>query len=218
VDGLPEGPRIGVEPGVGVGFGGFTSPAPTHPGLIGFTVTQVELALELPRVGVFARAAYYSSGGEGRWIAPAFSLGASYRFFGDGETSWSLVARGAFEYERWHGFSTQSASQCSIPFFYPDNCKDYPFIDPNQRTPTVVSTVNADMFGLLAGARLELPVQSVFMALGAEVAGAPSFEFAAPGVIFHAQLSFTIAFRNHQVGNASGAHMVERARFNERGK
>jgi hypothetical protein len=153
-------------------------------------------------MGLFLRALYESSGDDGRWTAPGGAIGASYRFFGDGETTWSLVARGGVIFERWHA----STAGCAVPYFFPDNCKNFVATPPRGviQDVTPITSVTVDTIGLLYGARLELPVKPVYMALGAELGSLVDVDASSPGVVLQARLTFTISFRNHQSEDESG--------------
>src|SRR5690348_12752340 len=79
--GLPA--RIAVLPTMGVGVAKVTNSGP-FPGFIGLTTLGGEVHVELPPYGGFFRFQFHSSGLDGRWTAPSFALGGSYRLFGDG--------------------------------------------------------------------------------------------------------------------------------------
>lgn len=214
---LPQGPRFGVLPGAGVGMAGFTNAPQGIPGFVGLTSLQIEIVGELPDRGLFLRPFFQSSGNDGRWTAPGVAAGVGYRFFGDGETSWSLVGRGGLMFERWHA----STGGCPIPYFIPDNCKNFvePTLTGHTDTSAPINTVTVNTLGLLAGARLELPVQPVFMALGGEIAGLADVSAGSPGAIFQAQLTFTISFRNHQATSGDNAEVLRApASYNPRNK
>jgi hypothetical protein len=219
-DRLPRGARFGVLPGAGVGVAGFTNGPSEVPSFVGTTFTQIELVGETPRIGIFARGMFYSSGEAGRWTAPALALGASYRFFGDGETHLSLVGRGGLIYERWHAAEENG---CSIPLFRPENCKDFtpptlPGHTPDPSAARYHTTI--DTAGILAGLRLELPVQPIFMAFGGELVSVVDFTSSSPGMIIQAQLSFTISFRSHESKDAPivAPSSTEPAKYNERNR
>ena len=102
-------------------------------------------------------------------------------------------------WQRWHA----SLGGCDVPFVYPNSCQDEPpplpagvigFANPDYDT-------TVDMFGLVGGVRVELPVSAVYAAVGAEVTGAVDATQASPGAAFTGQLTFTFGFRNHQTNS-----------------
>jgi len=194
-DGGLRGPRVGFIPTLGVGVAQFTGQRPYFPSFVGMSVSQLEFIVDTGRWGGFLRGAYLSSGAGGRWTAPVVALGPTYRFVGDGETRWGIVGKAGLVYQRWHA----NTAGCAVPFFIPDNCKD--FTPPVEEglieyiPPTYSTTV--DNVGLLAGASFEIPVESLYLALGAELAASVDVDHATPGLAFAGQLTFSFALRDH---------------------
>ena len=213
---LPRGPRFGLIPGAGGGVGGFTNAPSYYPGFVGLTFTQVEVLAEIDRWGGFLRGAFYSSGQDGRWTAPSIAGGATYRFFGDGEKSWGLVGRGGLIWQNWHA----STAGCDIKFFIPENCKASlpPPVPGVIQVTTPIYSTTVSTFGLLAGARLELPVSGAYMAFGGELVGVADLSQASPGVAIEALFSFSISFRSRNWNGETVDESIERARYRERNK
>jgi hypothetical protein len=187
--------RFGVLPSIGVGVAKISSSGGL-PDFIGLTTLGVEVHGEVPPYGAFARFQFNSSGLDGRWTAPSFALGGTYRLFGDGVDRLALVGRAGFLYERWHGQSI--SSNCPIDLFVPSNCKALvaPAPSGNLLVQNPVFTYTGDNLGLLAGARLEMPVRPFYLAVEGEVGGLVDVAESTPGTIFHFRLSAIIAFRD----------------------
>jgi hypothetical protein len=189
-----RGPRLGITPGIGGGVAGFTAAPAVFPSFVATTVIHIEAIFELPRWGFFLRGAYMSSGQAGRWTAPEAAAGVQLRLAGDGETSWGFGVRLGAIYERW----SASAAGCDVTLFIPQNCQYYvapPPGAPIQLAP--VPSITLDALGLLAAARLELPVEPVLVAFGAELAALANVDGASPGSVLTGQLTITFALRDH---------------------
>ena len=190
-----RGPRIGLTPGIGVGFVGFTGNV-TFPSFVFTTAIQAELLVELTRWGFFFRGGFLSSGSGGRWTAPVVALGTQYRLVGDGEERWGVVVRSAFGYERWSAGSAQVG--CDVLYVFPNSCQDY--VAPPDSAPgtvPVASAVVADTVGVLTGLRLEAPVDGAYIAFDGELSVAADVDQAIPGVAVAGQLVLTFALRDH---------------------
>ena len=188
--------RIGFVPMVGGGVAGLTNTSDLLPGFIGFTTLGLELHGELPPYGLFLRGQYLSSGKDGRWTAPSFALGGSYRLFGDGVDHLAIVARAGLLYDRWH--ATNAGSGCTVALFLPTNCKALPPIVPKgtiTATPTIES-VTIDALGAVAGARLELPITAFYAAVDAEIATSVDVSAASPGAIISLRGALVFGFRD----------------------
>lgn len=185
--------RIGVLPSIGVGFAKVGSASP-FPSTIGLTTLGVELHAEVPPYGGFFRFQFDSSGLDGRWTAPSFTLGGSYRFYGDGVDTLGILGRGGFLYERWHATN----GNCPIDLFVPSNCKAAVAPAPSGvllNQPPVVS-VTGDHLGLMLGARLEMPIRLFYLAVDTEVGGLTDISESTPGGVFHFRFSLVAAFRD----------------------
>lgn len=185
--------RFGVVPTIGTGFAKLSS-TQVFPGFIGLTTLGGEVHLEAPPYGVFARFEFHSSGLDGRWTAPSFALGGSYRLFGDGVDRLALLARGGLIWERWHATN----GNCPVDFFFPSNCKA--LVEPAPtgvllNNPPIV-TVTGDLVGIMAGARLEMPIPWFYLALDGELAGMFDITDSTPGNVFSARIAMVIAFRD----------------------
>ena len=186
---------LGFTPMVGVGVAKMTAGS-DFPTFVGMTVGGVELQASLARVGVFVRAAYLSSGSDGRWTAPTFTLGGSYRAFGDGYEDASLLLRGGLTYERWHA----SSAGCAVNFFVPTNCRYFaPPVGSGLTLPpdTHIETSN-DALGIVPGVRLELPIKTFYVAFDGEVAALASTQSGAPGAIFEARVALVLGLRDRR--------------------
>lgn len=155
--------RYGFAPYVG-GGGAFLGRASPLPSPVALTQLGAEIMGELPPWGGFFRTDYLSSGQDGRWTAISFALGGSYRLLGQ-PRHLSLLARGGFSYQYWHG----SSSGCDVLVFVPNSCiaMGAPAMMGTVTVPMPVTTYSGNAFGLYLGARLELPVSPVYLALDA---------------------------------------------------
>jgi hypothetical protein len=189
--------RLGLVPSIGAGVAHLSNNGP-FPSTIGFTVIGGEVNASLARAGLFARIGFLSSGQDGRWTASTYALGGSYRIFGDGYSSFGLVARGSLLFELWRA----STGGCDVGLFFPTNCKD--FVPPpgsgitNPEPPRI--DVSTDTLGITGGVRFELPVKPIYVAIDAEVAAVASLEPRAPGTIFQLQSVLVFALRHRRAG------------------
>ena len=190
-----RGVRVGFVPTLGVGVAQFTGQRPYFPSFIGMSVSQLEFIVDTGRWGGFLRGAFLSSGADGRWTAPVVALGPTYRFAGDGETRWGIVGKAGLVYQRWHA----NTAGCAVPFFFPDNCKDFADQEPPGTIVVVAPnySTTVDNLGLMGGASFEIPVESFYLALGAELAATADIDHATPGLAFAGQLTFSFALRDH---------------------
>jgi hypothetical protein len=161
----PPDSRFGLLPVVGVGMAGLTAPSPL-PGFIGYSTLGAELFGQLRTWGLFLRFDFLSSGSVERtsgttpkndssgWNAYSFEAGASYRLFGDSHTV-SLFARAGLVYEHW---VAEIDTPCQILIFVPNGCVT---------EGAMPVGFQGDAIGVTAGARLELPLKSFYVAFGA---------------------------------------------------
>jgi len=192
--------RYGFAPYIGGGGAwlGRASPLPTP---VALTQLGAEIMGELPPWGGFFRAEYLSSGQDGRWTAISFALGASYRVLGQ-PRHLSLVARGGLSYQYWHG----SSSGCDVLVFVPNSCIAMG-APPMQGTVTVsapVTTYSGNALGLYLGARLELPVQPLYLALDANVVPDVAVATQNPSAVLGLTVSLVVGLRDvHKSGAGS---------------
>ncbi len=157
----PPDSRFGLLPLVGTGVAGVTA-AGSLPSFFGYTTIGGELFGQLTRWGLFLRFDFLSSGGDGPakasyqsgWSAYSFDAGASYRLFGDSKTI-SLFARAGLTYEHW---VAQEQGACAVLLFVPNGCVSEGMTEVGYE---------GDAIGVNAGARLELPLKSFYVAVGA---------------------------------------------------
>jgi len=188
-------PRFGVFPTVGTGIAKVSNSSP-FPGFIGLTTLGGELHLEVPPYGGFFRFQFHSSGDTGRWTAPSFALGASYRLFGDALDHWALLARGGVLWERWHAISENS--NCPIDLFVPTNCKALQPIAPSGNilnTPPVIEQTS-DMYGVFAGLRAEAPTRYFYLAGDFELDGVVNSGGTFPSTVLAARIAIVVGFRD----------------------
>jgi hypothetical protein len=203
--------RFGVLPTVGFGFAKIGGPG-VLPGFIGLSTLGIEVHGEVPPYGGFVRFQFDSSGLDGRWTAPSFALGVTYRFIGDGVETLGIVGRAGLLYERWHGMSVNS--NCPIDLFVPSNCKALvpPVPSGNVTPPPPVYTYTGDNLGLLAGVRLELPVQLFYLAVDGELGGLVEVGDSTPGTVVHLRFALVAAFRDVKKGDSAPVAPPERRR------
>jgi len=197
--------RIGVVPTLGVGVAKLTNTS-RFPTFIGLTTLGGEVHAEAPPYGALFRFQFHSSGLDGRWTAPSFALGGSYRLFGDGVDRLAILVRGGFLWERWHATS----GNCPIDFFVPTNCKAFTPPAPNgvllNQAPVV--NVTGDTLGLFAGARFEMPVALFYLALDGELGGLVDVDETTPDSVLHVRVALSVGFRDLR---RKGNPMRERA-------
>jgi hypothetical protein len=190
-----RGPRIGFIPTIGAGVTAFTGVHAPFSSFIGESILQLDFVIDTGRWGGFARGAFFSSGNGGRWTTPVIALGGSYRLRGDGEETWGLVGRFGVEYQRWHA----DTGGCSVTLFIPDNCKDFtpPVMEGTVGEQPTEASVSVDHVGLFGGMSFEVPTEPVFVAIGTEVSATADVDHAMPGLAFSAQLTLSLALRDH---------------------
>jgi hypothetical protein len=193
--------RIGVHPLVGVGLAKLSNTGP-FPNVIGLTTLGGDLHVERPPYGGFFRLQFHSSGLDGRWTAPSFALGASYRLYGDSVETFGILARAGVLWERWHATN----ANCPIDLFVPSNCKA---LAPPSPTGVILNqgpivTQTADMFGLLAGVRAEMPIRFLYLAADFEASGVADFGDGFPGTLFQARVAVLAGFRDLANRGGSG--------------
>jgi hypothetical protein len=187
--------RIAVLPTVGVGLAKVTNSSP-YPGFIGLTTLGGEVHVEVPPYGGFFRFQFHSSGLDGRWTAPSFALGGSYRLFGDAVERLSLLARGGILYERWHAATPND--NCPIDFFVPSNCKA---LQPTAPTGVILNTqpvdsTTGDVLGLFGGLRAELPLSRFYVAFDGEISGGADLTSSVPGAMFELRVAALVGFKD----------------------
>ena len=214
----PPDSRFGLLPVVGMGMAGLTAPSPL-PGFIGYSTLGAELFGQLRTWGLFLRFDFLSSGSVQRtsgtmpkddssgWNAYSFEAGASYRLFGDSNTM-SLFARAGLVYEHW---VAEVNTPCQVLIFVPNGCV-------TEGAATV--GFEGDAMGVTAGARLELPLKSFYVAFGASFvplvtfntsndSGAPVTALQ-PGDIFQLRFDIALGLRdtreNHAANHDSTDH------------
>jgi hypothetical protein len=163
--------RLGLFPIIGAGYA-HIGKSGVFVNDIGTTITGLELDGGFGRYGALGRVQFESSGQDGRWTGMSYALGGTYRIFGDGFDALSLVARAGGEYQHFRA----SKAGCDVLLFFPSNCKD--FTPPPGSGVTGVFAAPHDLFdalGVFAGARIELPLHSFYVALDGEVAPAITF-------------------------------------------
>ena len=205
-----RGPRMGITPGIGVGFAGFTGNV-TYPSFVFTTALQVEALLELTRSGFFLRGGFLSSGASGRWTAPTLALGTQYRLIGDGEERLGLVVRAGAIFEYWT--ATPTVGSCDIFYLIPNGCQAQ--VAPPLGSPGVAApapTLTADSVGLLVAIRLDMPVEPIYVAFDAELAAAADIDHSIPGAAITGQLVLTFALRDHPKRRTGPQEFVPRRR------
>jgi hypothetical protein len=188
-------PRFGVFPTVGTGIAKVSNAAP-FPGFIGLTTLGGEVHLEVPPYGGLFRFQFHSSGDTGRWTAPSFALGGSYRLFGDALEHWALLARGGLLWERWHAISENS--NCPIDFFVPTNCKALQPKAPSGvilNNPAVIEQAS-DLYGVFAGLRAEAPTRYFYLAGDFELDGLVNLGGTFPSTVLAARIAVVVGFRD----------------------
>jgi len=208
-----RGPRMGFTPGIGAGFVGFTGNT-GYPSFVFATAIQIEALLELTRWGFFARGGFLSAGQSGFWTAPTAAVGTQYRLVGDGEERWGFVVRAGVVYERWT--AVPLAESCAIYYFIPNSCQA--FQAPTTTTPgapvvAAQSQITADSVGVLAGVRLELPLEPVYIAFDAELSAAADVDQSIPGAAIEGQLVLTFAMRDHPIRRKGPQKFEPRSRI-----
>lgn len=190
--------RVALLPLVGVGFA-HVSKSDVFPNNVGTTSLGLELDAQIAELGGLLRAQFLSSGQDGRWTGMSYAVGGSYRLFGDGFDSLSLITRAGLDYEHWRA----STGGCDVMLFVPNNCKD--FTPPpgsgvvNPPPPSV--HLGFDAIGVFGGVRLELPVRGFYVAFDAEVA--PLLELgdaSGPMLQFRAGLVLALRHRRQKSG------------------
>jgi hypothetical protein len=180
-----DGHRFGLVPLIGGGVAGVLHPGPLA-GAIGFTDLGVEILGEVRPWGGFLRAEYLSSGDAGRWTAFAFSAGADYRLFGNVHRT-ALFLHGGLAYERWSG----NDKGCPVDFLVPDSCN----LEGAQMTSF---DVTADMIGVVAGARVEVPLSFLYIAFSGNFVPAVSVDSSYPAGTFELRFDTEIGFRDYR--------------------
>ncbi len=186
--------RFGVVPFAGGGIAGVTSPGKL-PGFIGVTSLGVEALGEVMPWGGFLRSEFLSSGQDGRWTAFSVALGVSRRVLGTPET-WSLLLRLAPGLEFWHG----SNSGCAVSLFVPNSCTSA--VEPTPPgvivAPSQTYDVTVTTLALLAGLRVEAPLQSAYLAFDATLVPEVDLSASAPGSIWSMRFGLVFGFRDRR--------------------
>jgi len=184
-----DGHRFGLVGLIGGGVAGVLHPGPLT-GAIGFTDLGVEILGEVRPWGGFLRAEYLSSGDGGRWTAFGFSGGAEYRLFGDVRHT-AVFLRGGLAYERWMG----NDAGCPIDLLVPNSC--------NLIGVTTSSfQVQTDMLGVIAGARVEAPISSVYVAASGNFVPVVAIDSSNPAAAFELRFTLEVGFRDQRTREA----------------
>jgi hypothetical protein len=158
-----DGHRLGVAMILGGGGGAVLHPGPLA-GPVAFTDFGAEVLGEIRPWGGFARVDYLSTGGDARWTSWAFSGGTEYRLFGTTRRT-ALFLRGGLTFE----LLTGNTAGCPVIVFVPSSCNLIGATPPT-------FDVTADMLGVIAGARVEVPLTFMYLAFSANFV--PTFAFA----------------------------------------
>lgn len=189
-----RGSRFGLLAALGGGMAGVVSPG-SLPGFIGFTDLGVELMGEVRPWGGYLRADFLSSGNQGRWTAYAIGAGTQYRLFGNTHRT-ALFLRGGLTYERWLGDN----NGCAVTLVVPNSCNLNSITPPvGGPPPPPPFSATADMLGLSGGVRLELPISSFYLAVGATFVPTVSVDTSHPAGTFQLRFDVTGGFRDARV-------------------
>jgi hypothetical protein len=196
-DPVPLAPwHLGVTPSLGGGIAAMTSGG-TFPKLIGLTTFGGEVDASYVRLGLFGRVIFNSSGSAGQWTGWTYTLGPTYRLFGDGYDAFALILRGGLTYEHW----LAQTDGCAVILFFPNSCSNLPapalsgVMTTNGPQPIDIET---DMIGLTAGVRLELPLKPVYLGFDAELTGVAALESGAPGQMIELRTALVFGFRDRR--------------------
>jgi hypothetical protein len=191
--------RYGFTPTVGGGFAVVTHASPL-PGFVGMTALGGEILGEVPPWGGFLRAEYLSTGQDGRWTGLSFVLGGSRRLFGRA-THLSLLARGGIAYQHWHGAS----GGCDVILFVPNSCisQAAPATPGTVTTPVNITDYSGNAMGILAGARLELPIKPVYLAIDASFIPVIDVDTTSPTAVLGFRLDLVLGFRDRRVNTTA---------------
>lgn len=193
--------RLALLPVIGGGIAGMTSKS-VFPSFVGTTVLGGEIDAGGERIGGFGRVQFQSSGQDGRWTAMSYTLGGSYRVFGDGFASFGGVVRAGFSFEHWRA----STGGCDVALYFPASCKA--LVLPPAGSGVVITgpgPINAsnDELGIVGGFRIELPVQAFYLALDGELGVATSLASGAPGTLLQLRTALVFALRHRRSGDVT---------------
>jgi hypothetical protein len=179
--------RFGLVASVGGGVAGVLHPGPLT-GSMGFTDIGAEIFGEVRPWGGFVRADFLSSGDSARWTSYSFAAGTQYRLFGTVHST-ALFLRGGLVYERMLG----NNAGCPIIFFFPSSCN---LLNSGTAAPTFSAT--GDMLGLLLGARVELPVPVLYVAVGASFVPTVDVDASRPAGTFELRFDLELGLRDER--------------------
>lgn len=179
------GHRYGLVVGLGGGVAGVARPGPL-PGFIGFSDLGAELKGEVRPWGGFLRVDFLSSGSDGRWTDWAFSTGVEYRLFGNTHRT-AMFLRGGVDYERWLG--NNNTAGCPVNLVVPTSCNLL-------GAPAATFSTTTDMLGLVGGARLELPIAPVYVAIGASLVPTVAIDSSNPVATLSLRFTLDLGFRD----------------------
>jgi hypothetical protein len=219
-DSLAEPPdsRFGVLPLIGAGGAALTAPSPL-PGFIGYTTLGGEIFAQLRTWGLFIRFDTLSSGpistsmpthslsAESGWNAYGIDLGVSYRLFGDSHTL-SLFGRAGLAYEHWIALVN---SPCAVVPFIPSACNTL---------GSSSAGYEGDAIGATIGVRLEFPIRSFYVAVGANFLPLVTFNTSSdsadtlvtalqPGDVFQLRFDVAVGLRDAREHHAARHDIVE---------
>jgi hypothetical protein len=191
--------RYGFTPFIGGGFAVVTHSSPL-PSFIGLTALGAEIVGEVPPWGGFFRAEYLSSGQSGRWTGLSFVLGGTRRLFGE-PARLSLLARGGIAYQHWHGAS----GGCDVVLFVPNSCiaQTTPPAPGTVMAPVVITDYSGNAMGIYAGARLELPIKPIYLALDASFVPVVDVDTTNPTAVLGFKLDLVLGFRDRRPSDAA---------------
>jgi hypothetical protein len=195
-----DGHRFGLVGLAGGGVAGLVHPGALS-GAVAFTDLGVEILGEVRPWGGFLRTEFLSSGNGTRWTAFTFSGGAEYRLFGDVSHT-ALFLRGGLAYERWLG----NNAGCPIDLFVPDSC--------NLIGATTTSTFNVstDMLGVIAGARVEAPISSAYLAASGNFVPVVAIDSSNPTAAFELRFTLELGFRDRKTFDSESRPAAPRVR------
>jgi hypothetical protein len=127
-------------------------------------------------------------------------LGGSRRLFGR-PSHLSLLARAGIAYEHWNGAS----GGCDVILFVPNSCISQA-APPTPGTVTVTTPVtdySGNAMGILAGARLELPIKPVYLAIDASFTPVIDVDTTSPTAVLGFRLDLVLGFRDRRVNTTA---------------
>jgi hypothetical protein len=199
--------RLRFAPRFGGGLGFVTGHIAPFAHTIGLTEAGGEISYEVIPWGGWLQGTFESSGEDGKWTAPSIAGGFSYRFFGDGVERTSLLFRGGVVWEAWHADS----AACAVYLFFPSGCVSLPPRNPDGTITAGYKSYddNGQNIGLLAGARLELPIKSAYLAFDASFVPTVDVSGSTPGATFGFRFAILAGFRDLRTKDAKRGDLRE---------